>query len=117
VSLQKGLAGYIVPSKLYGILAAGRPYVAAVEEQCEVASITLRYDCGLVAEPGSARSLADAILTLYRDREMSRRLGINARSAALTFDRAVQVANYIELFKAITPSPVPGGAAVTAGEF
>ena len=36
VSLQRGLAGYIVPSKLYGILAAGRPYVAAVEERCEV---------------------------------------------------------------------------------
>ena len=32
VSLQRGLAGYIVPSKLYGILAAGRPYVAAVED-------------------------------------------------------------------------------------
>lgn len=25
VSLKRGLAGYIVPSKLYGILAAGRP--------------------------------------------------------------------------------------------
>ena len=31
VSLKPGLAGYIVPSKLYPILAAGRPYVAAVE--------------------------------------------------------------------------------------
>ncbi|MGH9318949.1 MAG: glycosyltransferase family 4 protein, partial [Vicinamibacteria bacterium] len=32
VSLKQGLSGYIVPSKLYGILASGRPYVAAVEE-------------------------------------------------------------------------------------
>ena len=31
VSLKPGLAGYIVPSKLYPILAAGRPYIAAVE--------------------------------------------------------------------------------------
>ena len=40
VSLAPGLAGYIVPSKLYGILAAGRPYVAAVEDVSEVAAIT-----------------------------------------------------------------------------
>jgi colanic acid biosynthesis glycosyl transferase WcaI len=32
VSLKPGLAGYIVPSKLYTILASGRPYVAAVED-------------------------------------------------------------------------------------
>src|ERR687891_2796269 len=54
VSLKRGLAGYIVPSKLYGILAAGRPYVAAVEEACEVATISQKYDCGLVVEPGDA---------------------------------------------------------------
>ncbi len=31
VTLKKGLAGYIVPSKVYGILAAGKPFIAAVE--------------------------------------------------------------------------------------
>ena len=31
MSLKRGLAGFIVPSKLYGILAAGRPFIAAVE--------------------------------------------------------------------------------------
>ena len=75
VSLKQGLAGYIVPSKLYGILAAGRPYVAAVEETCEVAAITQQYDCGLLAKPGDAAGLAQQILTLYRDRKLAHRLG------------------------------------------
>ena len=57
VSLQSGLAGCIVPSKLYGILAAGRPYVAAVEDTCEVAAITRTYACGLVVEPGNGRDI------------------------------------------------------------
>ena len=35
VSLQPGLSGFIVPSKVYSILAAGRPYVAAMEEGSE----------------------------------------------------------------------------------
>jgi colanic acid biosynthesis glycosyl transferase WcaI len=101
VSLQRGLAGYIVPSKLYGILAAGRPYVAAVESACEVASITRRHECGLVAEPTNACDLADKILALYRDRGMATRMGENARSAGLQFDRTVQVQNYMTLFNTI----------------
>jgi glycosyltransferase involved in cell wall biosynthesis len=101
VSLQRGLAGYIVPSKLYGILAAGRPYIAAVEQDCEVMTLTRQYDCGLAAEPGDARELADRVLELYRDRGLARRLGENARRAGLTFDRRGQVARYAELFRGV----------------
>jgi glycosyltransferase involved in cell wall biosynthesis len=105
VSLQRGLAGYIVPSKLYGILAAGRPYVAAVEEGCEVAAITRTRECGLVAEPGNARDLAEKIRTFYENRELTRTCGANARRAALVFDRAVQVRNDVDLFRALVPQP------------
>src|SRR5439155_20992444 len=98
VSLKRGLAGYIVPSKLYGILAAGRPYVAAVEEACEVAAITRKYDCGLVVEPDHPEDLAQKILTLYHDRTLADRLGANARQAALAFDRPLQVRAYYQLF-------------------
>jgi glycosyltransferase involved in cell wall biosynthesis len=98
VSLQRGLAGYIVPSKLYGILAAGRPYVAAVEERCETAAITRARECGLQAEPGNAHELAVKILTFYRDPELMRRYGANARTAGLYFDRARQVTAYMDLF-------------------
>ncbi len=101
VSLQRGLSGYIVPSKLYGILAAGRPYVAAVEESCEVAAITRAHDCGRLAEPGSSRDLADRILAFYRDRDLMARAGANARAAALLFDRKTQVARYMRVFETV----------------
>jgi colanic acid biosynthesis glycosyl transferase WcaI len=104
VSLMRGLAGYIVPSKLYGILAAGRPYVAAVEEACEVAAITKAYDCGVVTEPGNARDLANKILLLYQQRELTKRLGNNARHAGLMFDRPRQVRAYYNLFQELTGS-------------
>ena len=99
VSLKQGLAGYIVPSKLYGILAAGRPYVAAVEKESEVATITTQYDCGLLAEPENPDDIADKILTLYRDPLLCRRLAVNARKAALHFDRPRQVRAYYSLFR------------------
>jgi glycosyltransferase involved in cell wall biosynthesis len=97
VSLKRGLAGVIVPSKLYGILAAGRPYVAAVEPDCEVATITQEHNCGLVSEPENAEELAEKILLLYRDRALAQRLGENARNAALLFDRKVMVRAYYDL--------------------
>ena len=107
VSLKEGLAGYIVPSKLYGILAAGRPYVAVVEESCEVAAITKQYDCGLLAEPGDPEDLARKILTLYQNRDLARHLGTNARRAALEFDRHSQIRAYYELFHKVAPVSVP----------
>lgn len=109
VSLQRGLAGYIVPSKLYGILASGRPYVAAVEETCEVAAITERHHCGLVAAPGNPQALADRVRELYRDRGKAARLGANARQVGLSFDRRRQVAKYMELFRSVLrPAEAPG---------
>jgi colanic acid biosynthesis glycosyl transferase WcaI len=103
ISLKRGLAGYIVPSKLYGILAAGRPYVAAVEDACEVAAITRQYHCGLQAEPADPKDLAEKILTLYHDRALMQHLGANARRAALAFDRPRQVGAYHDLFQTLIP--------------
>jgi colanic acid biosynthesis glycosyl transferase WcaI len=99
VSLKAGLAGYIVPSKLYGILGAGRPYVAAVDPDSEVSAITARFDCGLLAEPGKADDVAAHILKLYYDRPRAEEMGRHARAAALHFDRRPQVRAYDALFR------------------
>lgn len=104
VSLKEGLAGVIVPSKLYGILAAGRPYVAAVEDESEVAAITRRYDCGLLVAPGDPKSLAAKILELHGKPELARSLGENARRAGVRFDRRSQVALYDEIFRSVVRS-------------
>ncbi len=105
VSLKRGLAGYIVPSKLYGILAAGRPYVAAVEEASEVAAITKKYNCGLLAKVEDADDLARNILTLYQNRSLAEQLGANARRAALEFDRSNQVNAFYNLFRTLAGAP------------
>jgi glycosyltransferase involved in cell wall biosynthesis len=107
IGLRQGLAGCIVPSKLYGILAAGRPYIAAVEAACEVANITFKHDCGLLAPPGDAAVLAAQVLELYRDRELCRHLGANARRAAEGFDRPGQVDAYARILRDSATEPRP----------
>ncbi len=101
ISLRRGLAGVIEPSKLYGILAAGRPYVAAVEDATEVAAITRQFNCGLLAEPESASDLAAKVLVLYQDRAAARQLGANGRAASFQFDRPRQVRAYYELLRSV----------------
>jgi colanic acid biosynthesis glycosyl transferase WcaI len=61
VGLAKGLAGYVVPSRLYGILSAGRPVIAAADEESETARLVGEVGCGLVIPPGRPELLARTI--------------------------------------------------------
>lgn len=101
VSLKPGLEGYIVPSKLYGILAAGRPFVAAVDPSCEVAAIAREHRCGLFASPGDPGDLARQIATLADNPTLTRTLGANARGVASRFDRTIAVQAYRQLFEQV----------------
>ncbi len=83
VSLKPGLEGYIVPSKVYGILASGRPFVAAVDPSCEAAVIAREHQCGIIAPPGEPDALAASIAALCDDPAGARVMGENARRAAL----------------------------------
>ena len=94
VSLKRGLAGVIVPSKIYNVLASGRPCVAAVEQDCEVADIIRQHGCGYVINPGNASALTARVLDLAADRERAAAMGARARCAALSFDRPRQMASY-----------------------
>ena len=101
VSLKAGIEGYIVPSKLYGILAAGRPYVAAVDPSCEVATIAAEHKCGVLAKPGDPDALAGAIATMYDNQDETRQMGERARKAAWRFDRRAAVQRYHDLFQRV----------------
>jgi len=97
VSLKPGLAGYIVPSKLYPILAAGRPYLAAVEAISEVASLTERHRCGVVVTPGDAAQLAAEIQRLADQPHERDAMGARARLAAELFSRERQIAAHAKV--------------------
>lgn len=84
VTLQRNLAGCIVPSKLYGILACGGAYIAAVDEESEVTSITERAKCGVRVEPDDAEALVTAIRWCMAHRDELRVMGANGRRLAET---------------------------------
>jgi colanic acid biosynthesis glycosyl transferase WcaI len=61
VSLLPGLAGFVEPSKIYGVLAAARPVIAAIDERTDTASFVRDTGCGLVVPPSDHSALADAL--------------------------------------------------------
>jgi len=91
----------IVPSKIYNVLASGRPCIAAVEQDCEVADIIQQHGCGYVINPGDAFALKARVLDLAADREGAAAMGARARCAALSFDRPRQVATYDALLREV----------------
>ena len=59
--MRRGLSGYVVPSRVYGILAVGRPVIAAVDPESETAQLVDAAGCGVVVPPGRPEALAGAI--------------------------------------------------------
>ena len=95
IPLRRGLAGYIVPSKLYGIMAAVRPYIAAVDADSEAAAITAEARCGLRIEPDAAKPLAEAVHWCLANRGELEAMGRRGRRLAETrFNRASATAAF-----------------------
>jgi colanic acid biosynthesis glycosyl transferase WcaI len=81
VSLREGLEGMAVPSKIYGILAAGIPVIAMVPENSEIAFIVNEEECGIVIKPEDPEGLKNSILKLKSDTELRIKMGQNSRKA------------------------------------
>jgi glycosyltransferase involved in cell wall biosynthesis len=95
VGLARGLAGYVVPSRLYGILAAGRPVIAATDAESETAQLVTQVECGVVVPPGNPFLLAAAIRAAHDGEYDLEAMGRRARAfAEAEADRAIAVDRY-----------------------
>jgi len=80
ISLRPELEGLIVPSKVYGIAAAGRPIIAVTAKGGEIARLVKAYDCGIVVEPGNADEMVTAIIRLSTDTAAATVMGRQSRA-------------------------------------
>jgi glycosyltransferase involved in cell wall biosynthesis len=95
VGLARGLSGYVVPSRLYGILAAGRPVIVAADSESETARIVQQERCGVVVPPGRPELLAQAIRAAHDGELPLEELGRRGREyVAREADRTVAFARY-----------------------
>jgi glycosyltransferase involved in cell wall biosynthesis len=79
VTLRDRMPGLLVPSKIYGILAAGRPTLYVGPDEGEIAGI-VREGCGRRIAPGDGAGLRDAVLAYAADEASRRAEGARARA-------------------------------------
>ncbi len=91
----KGIKGVSVPSKLYGVMAAGKPVFGILEKGSEARLIVEEAECGIVSEPGDYESIRDTMKYFIDHREDStiREAGMKGRiflESKLTRDVSIQ---------------------------
>lgn len=102
VPLKTGLARSSVPSKLYSILAAGRPVLASVDAGTEVATTIERAGAGVSVPPENADAFVDALDTLLADRTALDRMGASGRSFVEGWvSPSAVAASYERLFESV----------------
>ena len=102
VTVARGFEGLLVPSKLYGIMAVGKPVLYYGATDGDVPALVKRHELGWVIEQGDAAGLARALREAAADPQLRARLGANARRAfEVHYDRPLATARYIRLFEAI----------------
>ena len=79
LSLKAGLDGLLLPSKFYGIAAAGRPMLIVGSPEGELAKLVARHACGFCVAPGKGEELAGIIAALAENPLGRRQMGDNAR--------------------------------------
>ena len=73
--------GSIVPSKTYGIMAAGRPLLYIGPREATPARVIDRFQCGWRVDPGEISALVSVLERLASDRESISTAGANSRTA------------------------------------
>jgi glycosyltransferase involved in cell wall biosynthesis len=111
VSLVPALEGLIVPSKLYGILAAGRPTLFIGDPDGEVARRVVAQRCGVAVRIGDPVGLAAAIRTMRADARWCADAGARARAL---FESRYEVGRAVEQWSELLQRcQEPGDAAVS----
>jgi len=102
LAFKKGMAGISVPSRLYNLMAAGKPILGVVDNNSEVADVIREAKLGIVVLPESPRNLAEQILSLRNDGDLRVKMAENSRNEAVSkYSYDVTKQQYRDLFDSL----------------
>jgi colanic acid biosynthesis glycosyl transferase WcaI len=87
ITIKRGLEGVVVPSKIFGILAAGKPIVAVAPEECDVVSIGRQRGFSIAADPDDPAQFVQRVRELASDRALRERMEKAAAAVAPEYER------------------------------
>lgn len=100
VCLRDAMEGLVVPSKFYGVIAAGRPCLFVGNPQGEIPTLLRDLGCGHSVAPGDAVRLAHLITELADEPGLARAMGAEGRRAfEERFERAMATKRWVEVLQ------------------
>jgi glycosyltransferase involved in cell wall biosynthesis len=100
ITVKRGLEGVVVPSKMYAILAAGKPIVAVAPRETDAVSLGEKSGFGMGADPDEPGEVAKAIRQLAADPSRLERMGSAALAAAPSYERTRELEKFVDLIEA-----------------
>jgi glycosyltransferase involved in cell wall biosynthesis len=103
ISVKRGLEGVVVPSKMYAILAAGKPIVAVAPSECDVVSIGTQKGFAVSADPDDPGQFAECVRQILSDAKKLRRMEEAAMVAAPEYERSRELRKLVAVVEELCP--------------
>jgi colanic acid biosynthesis glycosyl transferase WcaI len=103
ITVKRGLEGVVVPSKLYGIVAAGKPIVAAAPRETDAVALGEEQGFSVGADPDRPDELAKIVRELAGDPARVRQMGQAALAAAPAYDRVKELQKFVQIVTRSSP--------------
>jgi len=107
VTIKRGLEGVVVPSKMYGILAAGKSVLAVAPKETDVVSLGLKQGFAVAADPDQPAELVEVVRELSSDANKLRKLSEAAKEAAPAYERLEEHQKFLKIFGQMDPLRTP----------
>ena len=97
ITIKRGLEGVVVPSKMYGILAAGKPILSVAPKEADAVSLGVQRGFAVAADPDRPAEVVTAVRALASDPKKLKAMGEAARAAAPDYDRVGELQKFVKI--------------------
>jgi colanic acid biosynthesis glycosyl transferase WcaI len=101
ITVKRGLEGVVVPSKMYGILAAGKPIVAVAPSECDVVALGRTQGFAAAADPDAPSEFVECVRELLRNSSRVTAMGSAGLLSAPKYDRNHELAKLVQLIERV----------------
>ena len=99
ITIKRGLEGVVVPSKMYGILAAGKPIVAVAPGECDVVSLGTQMGFSVAADPDAPVEFVERVRELLHDARRLASMAEASTAAAPRYERSHELRKLVDLLE------------------
>jgi colanic acid biosynthesis glycosyl transferase WcaI len=99
ITVKRGLEGVVVPSKMYGILAAGKPIVAVAPRECDVVSLGESKGFSVSADPDDPAVFTQLVRQLSENPAKLNAMAKSALAAAPEYDRSLELRKLVRILE------------------